>query len=458
MIQCLNMKRFFAKNLIDFSENLPSPLYAVGGVVRDFLIDGSFSLDIDLAAAIPADQFICALKNAGFKVAAEYKRTGTVMFTDGKIRYEYTSFRRESYVGGEHTPSVTEFTDDITEDALRRDFKCNAVYYDIAGAKFVDPLGGMEDIKNKVLDTVTSADKVFSNDGLRLMRLARFVGELNFKPTAGVLAAAKKHSDNIKDISPERIYAELTMILKSDTKHAFSDPIGHYSGLKILDDTRVLDKIFPELAEGRGMVQRADFHKYDVLEHSLRCVLYANKKVRLAALLHDIGKPYCFKRDGYYYHHFEEGEKIAERALRRLKADNATIDLVKFLVKEHMVDLDCSMKEHKVRRFIVKNFDLLDELLMVKQADFRASLEDDIKAPTLIKWGRIYQQMRCDGTPFTLKELNVSASHLIDIGYEGQEIGKELKKLFDYAIIHPEKNVFEVLKSRAEWDYYKNNK
>ena len=149
---------------------------------------------------------------------------------------------------------------------------------------------------------------------------------------------------------------------------------------------------------------------------------------------------------------------MAERVLQRLKADNSTLNTVKFLVREHMIDLDCSMKESKVRRFIVKNHELLEELLMVKQADFRASLEDDIKAPTLIKWGRIYQQMKCDGTPFNLKELNISAIHLIDIGYKDKEIGKELKKLFDYAIVHPEKNVFEVLNSRAEWDYYKINK
>ena len=452
------MRNIFDKKLINLALNLPSPLYAVGGMVRDFLIDGSVSKDVDLAAAIPAEKFIEVLNLTGFKVSAEYKRTGTVMFTDGVNRYEYTCFRREKYLGGEHTPSITEFTEDIKEDAVRRDFKCNAVYYDITNAKYVDPLGGIEDIKNKVLDTVCAADKVFSNDGLRLMRLARFVGELNFKPTAGVLAAAKKHADNINEISPERIYAELNMLLQSDTRHAFSDPIGHYTGLKILDDTRVLDRIFPELVEGRGMAQRADFHKYDVLEHSLRCVLYSNRKVRLASLLHDIGKPYCFKRDGYYYHHFEEGEKIAERALRRLKADNLTLNTVKFLVKEHMIDLDCSMKESKVRRYIVKNHDLLDELLMVKQADFRASLEDDIKAPTLIKWGRIYQQMRCDGTPFSLKELNISAAHLIDIGYKANGIGKELKKLFDDAVVHPEKNVFEVLNSRAEWDFYKNNK
>ncbi len=447
------MKDIFEKNLIELAQKLPSPLYAVGGVVRDFLIDGTVSKDIDLAAPIPSEQLISQFVNTDFRVLAEYKRTGTVMFTDGKFNYEYTAFRREKYIGGLHTPIETEFTEDICEDALRRDFKCNAVYFDLKNGVINDPLGGVNDIKTHTLDTVTDAEKVFSCDGLRLMRLARFAGELDFRPTPTVLNAARKFADNIRDISPERIYTELIRILQSDTAHAFSDKAGHYTGLKILDETRVLDRIFPELAEGRGMVQRADFHRYDVLEHSLRCVLYADKSIRLGALMHDIGKPFCFKRDGYYYHHFEEGEKIAERVLKRLKADNSTIEQVKFLVKEHMVDLDCSMKENKIRRFMVKNQDRLKELLMVKQADFRASLETESTAPTLIKWGRLFQIMKADGTPFSLKELKISATDLIEIGFRDKEIGKELKKLWEDAIVHPERNNHELLVCTAEKDF-----
>ncbi len=444
------MKKIFAKNLILLAESLDKPLYAVGGIVRNYLIDGSISEDVDLAAAIPVDELVNSLPLFNFKVVAEYKRTGTVVFSDNDKRYEYTTFRREKYFGGEHTPAKTEFTDDIFEDALRRDFKCNAVYFDLKDGNIVDPLNGLENIKNKILDTVTSPMKVFSNDGLRLMRLARFSGELNFKPTEEVLKGAKKFADNIREISPERIYSELIKILNSDTKYSFSDPSGHYNGLQILNNTKVLDRIFPELTEGRGMAQRADFHRYDVLEHSLRAVLYADKSVRLAALLHDVAKPFCYKRDGYYYHHFEEGERIAEEVLKRLKADNDTVRLVTFLVKEHMIDLDCSMRESKVRRFIVRNYDKLAQLMMVKQADFRASLEIDERAPTLIKWGRIIDNMQKDGTPFTLKELQISSSDLIELGYKGEKLGKELNKLWDFAIINPDKNRRDILINIAE--------
>ena len=117
-----------------------------------------------------------------------------------------------------------------------------------------------------------------------------------------------------------------------------------------------------------------------------------------------------------------------------------------------MVDLDCSMKENKVRKFIVKNKDMLNSLLLVKQADFRASLEKDGKAPTLIKWGRIIDKMQRDGTPFSLKELKITSLDLIEIGYSGAVLGKELNKLWEYAVINPQDNNRDFLLNMAKKD------
>ena len=452
----ITMIDFLPKNLIALAHSLSSPLYIVGGFVRNFLIDKTISTDIDLAGNITLEELKDKISACQLSIVAEYKKTGTLVLSDGDRKYEFTAFRTEEYKGGEHTPFSTTFTSDILKDALRRDFKCNAVYYDIVNKKIVDPLGnGVENIKNKILDTVDTPEKVFMHDGLRLMRLARFAGELMFTPTEAVMLGAYKYRENIKEISGERIFSELLKILSSDTAYAFSDPKGHYLGLKILDETRVLDLILPELTDGRNMAQRADFHLYDVLEHSLRSVLHADKKVRLGALFHDIGKPFCFRRDGYYYAHFSEGEKIAERVLLRLKADKQTIKEIKFLVREHMVDLDCSLIINKVRRFIVKNHDRLEELMLVKQADFRASLEKHDIAPTLIKWDRIYKTMLTDGTPFTLKDLKISSKTLMEIGFKDKEIGKELNKLFDFAILNPTKNDSETLVNLATKDFKK---
>ncbi len=444
------MKIKFEDRLVRLAEKLNSPLYAVGGVVRNFLIDGSVASDIDLAASVAVEELLSALSELGFAVVAEYKRTGTVVFKSDSQKYEYTAFRKEVYAeGGGHTPVETQPTDDIVEDALRRDFKCNAVYYDIAKNEIVDVLGGVKDIKNQLLDTVKPAEKVFMSDGLRLMRLARFAGELNFRPTENVISAMKKYADNILDISPERIYDELKKILRADKKYPFSDKRGHYVGLKILERTKVLDRILPELTLGRGMSQRADFHKYDVLEHSLRCALYAPERVRLAALLHDVGKPYCFLKNGKYHYHDVEGEKIAQEFLSKMKADNATVKKVKYLIREHMVDLDCSMRESKVRLFLAKNSSELEDLLAVKQADFRASLESDEIAPTIAKWRKILNKMKEEGAPLSLKELNITPEELMEIGFRDFSLGEEYNELFELAVLGHIKNQNQELKRVA---------
>lgn len=444
------MNKILPKSLIALANNLDSSLFVVGGAVRNFLIDGSLSADIDLSGAIDVGQFLFVLKKLEISTKAIYPRMGTIKFNIENYNCEYTAFRREEYVGGKHVPEHTEFTKSIEEDALRRDFKCNAIYYDIKNAKIIDVVGGVLDVKNKVLDTVREPEIVFSSDGLRLLRLARFAGELNFRPTYNVIKAAKKYSNNILDVSPERIYSELKMILVSDCKYHFSDKIGHYTALKILDETRVLDKIFPELTQGRAMAQRSDFHKYDVLEHSIRTAMYSPPSLRLAGLLHDIGKPFCYLRDQYYYYHFIEGEKIVVKVLKRLKADKQTISKVKFLVREHMVDLDCSMSEKKLRKYLVKNYENLSDLLAIKQADYRASLEVESLAPTLIKWGKLIDKMKTDGTPFSLKDLKISAKDLIELGYKDSDIGKELRLLLDYAVSNPKNNKKEILLIRAK--------
>ena len=117
---CMNID--LGKKLNILANILPSPLYAVGGVVRNFLIDGSISKDIDLSGAIKVETLECALEQVGLKIVATYPRTGTVVFKDGDSRCEFTSFRKDTYLGGEHNPTATEFTDSIEDDARRRDF------------------------------------------------------------------------------------------------------------------------------------------------------------------------------------------------------------------------------------------------------------------------------------------------------------------------------------------------
>ncbi|MDY6367067.1 MAG: HD domain-containing protein [Clostridia bacterium] len=434
------MNPVFSDNLMRLAEIFPKPLYAVGGYVRNALLCGESSEDIDLAAPVLSETAAESIKKAGFNVLAHYPRTGTVLFKKDNVRYEYTSFRKDEYSGGGHLPENTTFTNDILTDALRRDFKCNAVYFDIKKGEVVDPLGGVYDIHNKVLDTVSLPETVFSHDGLRLMRLARFTGELGFTPKSDVLDGAKEFSDNVSDVAAERIYEELKKILVADKKYAFSDPHGHYSALKVLDRTEVLDRIFPELTLGRGMEQRKDFHHYDVLQHSLKCVYYAKENVRLAALLHDVGKPERKISTGRFFAHDKSGVEIFGKIAKRLRMDSATEKQVSFLIGAHMRDLDGKMSENKIKLFIVQNRRYFDDLMALKQADFSACRDDVSECPTVKRWKSIYSEMIENGTPFTVKELKITPETLLTIGIKRNKLGETLKKLLDCVVTGRAKN------------------
>lgn len=422
------MKSTLNEKLIKLADSCPYPLYIVGGRVRDFLAGLSpEKFDNDICAPADAEDFIVRAENAGFNVNAVYKNTGTVKLTAGNEDYEFTCFRSDEYVRGEHKPVNTFFTTDITLDARRRDFKCNAVYYDISGGQFVDPLGGIEDIEHKRLTTVDRADKVFGEDGLRLMRLARIAAQTGFSPDEECLKGAKNNARLISDISVERIYTELNLILHADSKYGVE--FAQYNGLKLLKDTGVLQIILPELALGDGMRQRSDIHKYDVLEHSLKTVAYADERIRLCALLHDVGKPFCMNRDGNFYAHAEDGAKIAPAICARLRVPKRLSERIAKLVALHMYDFRCDAKENKIRKFIVKNYDYFEELMLLKQADFSACRDDLSPAPCVVKMRGILQKMKDEGTPLTLKELDIKGDELIKSGLPSEYAGKILERL-----------------------------
>jgi tRNA nucleotidyltransferase/poly(A) polymerase len=216
--------------------------------------------------------------------------------------------------------------------------------------------------------------------------------------------------------------------------------------MQILEKTGVLNYILPELAKGKGLAQRADFHKYDVLEHSFKALFYMEKLtidpvLRLAALLHDVGKPLCMLRDGNSYHHPQEGEGLAQEILSRLKAPKKTSQKVCWLVKNHMYDLDCNTKENKLRRFFVSNHPMLDELLLIKQADFSACTDDTSKAPTCVRWENLLRKMREEKVPFSLKELAINGNDLIQEGIPAKNISTLLEGVLMHTALCPTDNV-----------------
>lgn len=422
------------QTLKELSALLPDPVYIVGGYVRDALLNLN-CYDIDICGASTPGTVFSALENSPFSVKTTSAKMMTLKIKKGDEEYEYTTFRKESYVIG-HAPETVEATDDIAEDAKRRDYKANAVYYDVKNETLVDPLKGLDDIKNKVLSTTREPEKVFSEDGLRLMRLARFAGQLGFSVEAETLCAAKENAQLIKDIAPERIRDELDKILVADTVHGIED--GHIKALKILDETGVLEYILPEITLGKGMKQRADFHKYDVFNHILETVRFARSDVRLAALMHDVAKPYCFARTGRYRGHDVEGERLAREVMTRLRYPKRTIERVSRLVKLHMYDLKCEAKESTLRKFVQENVGILDELLALKEADSKGSGMPEAKNPTAARIRSVYEDMVREGVPFSIKDLKVGGNDLDSLPEAKR--GSVLKEILVECAVNPQMN------------------
>ena len=422
-------------------------LYIVGGYVRNSLLNFPTS-DVDLAAKLSPEEVRERLSGTKFLVKTTSEKLFTLKIICGIESYEYTTFRTDSYSIG-HTPASAAPTLDIKIDALRRDFKMNAVYYDITKEKIADPLSGVEDIKNKIISTTREGEEVFSEDGLRLMRLARMSAELNFDVEEETLTAAKKYAAKIKEISKERIRDELDKILVADTAYKIAD--AHYRGLKLLTEIGIMNYILPELTLGLGMQQRKDFHKYDVFEHTLMTVKYSSKEIRLAALLHDIGKPKCYLQSGRYVGHDKEGYTLTEEVLTRLKYPVKVINETKRLVLNHMFDLKMEAKENTIRLFIQKNYDIFDKLCDLKQADYLGSGIMDGISPSVINFKKIYRDMIEEGVPFTIGDLKVTGNDLIQAGIPPQKRGEVLNNLLkDSAMIDSKLVSYEEQKKYLE--------
>lgn len=445
------MKNQKIEKLNEICRILGKKVYFVGGKVRDELAGLKGNSDVDLTGEALGEEFAEAVKKAGLTVLATYKHTGTCLFELNGKKTEYTSFRKESYVGDSHTPACVTFGADVNQDALRRDFKCNAVYMNVVTGEITDPLGGIDDVKERRLTTCRLPEETFGEDGLRLLRLIRFAAELGFTPDEKTKEGAKANARMIRGISAERVFAELTAILNADEKYETGTPENVYDALVLAADTGVLKEILPELYSGRGMPQPEEYHKYDVLTHTFKCVYYAEREIRLAALLHDAGKPYAYATQGNFHGHEKYGEEIARSILTRLKAPKSTIERTCRLVRLHMEDSDLLEKENKVRQKIVDNADIFDDLMKLKIADMKACRDETAKScKTAVKWVEIKEKMEREGAPFKVSDLAVNGKDLADAGYKGEEIGKKLEELFRECVITPSMNDRDVILKRLK--------
>jgi len=362
-------------------------LYLVGGTVRDMLLQRErANEDMDFATdALPEE----TLKVVQGWPAAERRylkgiRFGTVGVWVAERELEITTYRKEVYPNDDRHPKVT-FGTEVTVDLSRRDFTVNAMAVRLPEGEFVDPYGGVKDLAAKVLRTPLDPEVSFGDDPLRMLRAARFVAGLELEPAPEVVGAMTRMAGRLEIVSAERIRDELSKLLVTP------DPT---RGLELLVATGLADRFLPELP-GLQLEQDPVHRHKDVLLHTFAVVAKSEPtlELRLAALLHDIGKPATrqFTGDGVQFHHHEVvGARMAAVRLRELRYPNDVVDDVVPLVEMHLrFHSYTGWSDAAVRRYVRDAGDLLDPLNQLVRADCTtqnlakaralAALQDDLE-------------------------------------------------------------------------------
>lgn len=334
--------------------------YLVGGAVRN-LIRGIKPSDFDFATDALPEEMIKLFR----KVIPTGIEHGTVTILYKDMQYEVTTFRIDGVYSNSRHPDNIEFSSSIYEDLKRRDFTINSMAYDPVKDILLDPHDGRTDLKRKLIKSIGDPEKRFSEDGLRVLRGCRFASQLGFKIEENTLSGMIKQGFRLEFISAERIRDELIKILMSDQPS---------KAFFIMKETGILKYIIPELEEGIGVEQR-EMHIFDVFEHLLYSADFAEKNlvIRLAALLHDIGKPESFEiRDGIrtFYMHERISADTASAVLKRLKFPKAVEKQVCHLIREHMFNYTEEWTDSALRRLISRvGRENIKDLIKLRYAD-----------------------------------------------------------------------------------------
>jgi poly(A) polymerase len=347
-------------------------LYLVGGPVRDALL-GRMGNDLDFTTDARPQQVLALVRpwaDAVWETGIAY---GTVGIAKDGHQLEITTFRADSYDRVTRNPEVT-FGNSIEDDLLRRDFTVNAMAVELTEQRFVDPYGGVAALGEKVLDTPATPQESFADDPLRMLRAARFVSQLGFTPAPRVVEAMTSMAGEISRITAERVQAEASKLLCGVRPKA---------GIELLVETGLAEKVLPELPAMRLEIDEHHQHK-DVYQHSLVVLDQAIAQeedgpdlvLRLAALLHDIGKPATRRfEDGggvSFHHHEVVGAKMVRKRLRELKYSKEIISDVADLVFLHLRFHGYGKGEwtdSAVRRYVTDAGPLLSRLHKLVRAD-----------------------------------------------------------------------------------------
>lgn len=374
------------KEILDIAElavKSKLEVYLVGGYVRDTIL-GIDCTDIDIMVIGDAISFAEKLaKKFKIKLSAVYKNFGTALLNINKLKIEFASARKESYVRTSRKPDVV--LSNLTDDLSRRDFTINALAVPLNGKdEVIDLFGGLKDLKNGIIKTPLDPEKTFDDDPLRMLRAIRFASRFNFSIEENTLGAIAKYRNRLKDniVSSERITKEFLSILESEKPSI---------GLNLLFLTGLMDLVFPEVSRLAGVDQRKDYHHKDVFQHTLEVVDNTAKKtdklwLRFTALVHDIAKP-STKRfvegTGWTFHGHEElGARMMKKIFERMRFPMNQLDYVEKLIRLHLRPIPLAsddVTDSAVRRLAAEAGENLEDLLILCRADITSKNPEKMK-------------------------------------------------------------------------------
>ncbi|STB01099.1 CCA tRNA nucleotidyltransferase [Clostridium baratii] len=422
--------------------------FMVGGCIRDTLLCKT-PKDYDIATSAKPE----ITEKLFEKTIPTGIKHGTVTVLIDNEPYEVTTYRTEGEYKDNRRPDEVYFVSDIKEDLSRRDFTINAFAYNSReGLK--DFFGGLDDLNNRLIRSVGDANKRFNEDALRMLRAIRFSTQLNFDIEENTLNAIKDNKDLIKNISAERIRDELCKILISNNVR---------TGLNLLKECGLLQIVIPEIVPSIGFDQKNMHHFEDVFNHTLSVIEKCPEdlNIRLAALLHDIGKPDVFfiddKGNGRFFGHNTKSEKITRDILNRLRFDNKTIKSVCILVREHMNVLD-NASNLAIKRLINRvSKENIYSLLALQKADILSLKDPNVALYKVSDMRTKIDNIIDSNTPLTVKDLAIDGGKLIkELQIKpGKLVGDILNYLLELVLKNPELNNYDSLITEAR--KYKEN-
>ena len=449
------MNEFLKKEIIDVGTALESAgfeAYLVGGCVRDLLL-GHEPKDWDITTNAKPEEIQKIFLDSVYE--NNFGTVGIKTNSDNpKLKIvEVTTFRQEGKYTDKRHPDEIKFAETIEEDLSRRDFTVNALAMNLGHQErsaVIDPYGGQNDLKNKIIRAVGNPEERFQEDALRLMRAVRFMAQLGFGIEEQTEAAVKKHAGILEFVSKERVRDELSKLLSAE-KAA--------DGIRKMQELGLLKLVLPELEEGVGMGQNKH-HIYTVFEHNLKSLEYAAKngfplELRLASLLHDVGKPRSKRGDGpdsTFYGHQVIGERMVLSMLDRLRFSKAMIEKIALLVREHMFVYDPdTMTDAGARRLLRRvGEENINDLFLLREADRIGSGVPKAQPYRLRHLKFRIEKVSKD--PISAKMLKVSGEDIMRVlGIEpSARIGFVLAILLEEVLDDPLVNVKEVLVKRIQ--------